>query len=61
MLIMSTGLASCIVGSPLLRRLLALEVDAEALQAYASVGNGPNKVSESTVSNTELSEFFGSH
>ena len=25
------------------------------------VGNGPNAVSESTVSNTELSEFFGPH
>ena len=24
-------------------------------------GNGPNTVSESTVSNTELSEFFGAH
>ena len=23
------------------------------------IGNGPNTVSESTVSNTELSEFFG--
>ena len=27
----------------------------------AYVGNGPNTVSESTVSNTELSEFFGTH
>ena len=25
------------------------------------VGSGPNKASESTVSNTELSEFFGPH
>ena len=25
------------------------------------VGNWPNTVSESTVSNTELSEFFGAH
>ena len=25
------------------------------------IGNGPNKVSESTVSNTELSELFGPH
>ena len=25
------------------------------------VGNGPNTVSGSTVSNTELSEFFGDH
>ena len=25
------------------------------------LGNGPNMVSESTVSNTELSEFFGAH
>ena len=25
------------------------------------IGNGPNTVSESTVSNTELSEFFGPH
>ena len=25
------------------------------------LGNGPNAVSESTVSNTELSEFFGAH
>ena len=25
------------------------------------VGNGPNTVSGSTVSNTELSEFFGAH
>ena len=25
------------------------------------IGNGPNTVSESTVSNTELSEFFGAH
>ena len=25
------------------------------------LGNGPNTVSESTVSNTELSEFFGAH
>ena len=25
----------------------------------ASLGNGPNTVSGSTVSNTELSEFFG--
>ena len=24
-------------------------------------GNGPNTVSESTVSNTEVSEFFGTH
>ena len=27
----------------------------------AKIGNGPNTVSESTVSNTELSEFFGAH
>ena len=27
----------------------------------AMVGNGPNTVSGSTVSNTELSEFFGAH
>ena len=27
----------------------------------AKVGNGPNTVSESTVSNTELGEFFGPH
>ena len=27
----------------------------------AVFGNGPNTVSESTVSNTELSEFFGPH
>ena len=27
----------------------------------ALIGNGPNTVSESTVSNTELSEFFGAH
>ena len=26
-----------------------------------SFGNGPNTVSGSTVSNTELSEFFGTH
>ena len=26
-----------------------------------NVGNGPNTVSGSTVSNTELSEFFGAH
>ena len=26
-----------------------------------SLGNGPNTVSESTVSNTELSEFLGPH
>ena len=26
-----------------------------------SIGNGPNTVSESTVSDTELSEFFGPH
>ena len=25
------------------------------------VGTGPNTVSESTVTNTELSEFFGAH
>ena len=25
------------------------------------IGNGPNTVSESTVSDTELSEFFGPH
>ena len=25
------------------------------------LGDGPNTVSESTVSNTELSEFFGAH
>ena len=25
------------------------------------IGNGPNTVSGSTVSNTELSEFFGAH
>ena len=25
------------------------------------IGDGPNTVSESTVSNTELSEFFGPH
>ena len=27
----------------------------------ALIGNGPNTVSGSTVSNTELSEFFGAH
>ena len=26
-----------------------------------TIGNGPNTVSGSTVSNTELSEFFGTH
>ena len=26
-----------------------------------AIGNGPNTVSESTVSNTELSEFLGAH
>ena len=29
--------------------------------APMSFGNGPNTVSESTVSSTELSEFFGPH
>ena len=28
------------------------------MEVWASLGNGPNTVSESTVSNTELSEFF---
>ena len=28
---------------------------------WVFVGNGPNTVSESTVSDTELSEFFGAH
>ena len=28
---------------------------------HSVFGNGPNTVSESTVSNTELSEFFGAH
>ena len=32
-----------------------------ALMLLALVGNGPNPVSESTVSSTELSEFFGAH
>ena len=31
----------------------------EALFEAPKFGNGPNTVSESTVSNTELSEFFG--
>ena len=31
------------------------------LSAHPNFGNGPNTVSESTVSNTELSEFFGPH
>ena len=35
---------------------LMLEIDETEI-----VGNGPNTVSESTVSNTELSEFFGAH
>ena len=30
-------------------------------KALAKIGNGPNTVWESTVSNTELSEFFGAH
>ena len=29
--------------------------------AASTEGNGPNTVSESTVSNTELSEFFGAN
>ena len=32
-----------------------------ALSTLQELGNGPNTVSESTVSNTELSEFFGPH
>ena len=31
------------------------------LDSLLLIGNGPNTVSESTVSNTELSEFFGPH
>ena len=34
---------------------------AQNLGRHILVGNGPNTVSESTVSNTELSEFFGPH
>ena len=33
----------------------------KVLSKPPEVGNGPNTVSESTVSNTELSEFFGAH
>ena len=32
-----------------------------AISNFLSLGNGPNTVSESTVSNTDLSEFFGAH
>ena len=35
--------------------------DAKTLMLHKNIGNGPNTVSESTVSNTELSEFFGAH
>ena len=31
------------------------------MQQLAQLGDGPNTVSESTVSNTKLSEFFGPH
>ena len=30
-------------------------------KSMRTLGNGPNTVSGSTVSNTELSEFFGAH
>ena len=33
----------------------------EDLEGWPCFGNGPNTVSESTVSDTELSEFFGAH
>ena len=33
----------------------------EAIAASPLFRNGPNTVSGSTVSNTELSEFFGAH
>ena len=33
----------------------------ERVRSKAFIGSGPNTVSESTVSNTELSEFFGAH
>ena len=32
-----------------------------SVQKLQIIGNGPNTVSGSTVSNTELSEFFGAH
>ena len=38
-----------------------LLAEAEGGNGQRSLGNGPNTVSESTVSNTELSEFFGPH
>ena len=31
------------------------------MDEYAIIGNGPNTVSESTVSDTELSEFYWAH
>ena len=47
----------------LVPRLLATDKGPKDRQNNHShlIGNGPNTVSESTVSNTELSEFFGAH
>ena len=36
-------------------------VSSSLSESAKKIGNGPNTVSESTVSNTELSEFFGAH
>ena len=36
-------------------------MQADKISLRPLLGNGPNTVSESTVSNTELSEFFGAH
>ena len=38
-----------------------LGIHANLRQAVVFFGDGPNMASESTVSNTELSEFFGAH
>ena len=48
----------------LLRWRLRLSDAGEKSQRFfgpRKFGNGPNTASESTVSNTELSEFFGAH
>ena len=41
--------------------LAVLEAPCPPLLVLQNVGNGPNTVSGSTVSNTELSEFFWAH
>ena len=42
-------------------RWCALKCGGGGLSPLPKLGNGPNTVSGSTVSNTELSEFFGAH